>query len=640
MEEQRVKSEPFVLTSSSSKICKQLQIYLLANNAISFILTLCVLACLYQLNLVNNEDLNLIMAYFVLINLASILLYLKFTRKQFNFMRTKLSVKTRLQLVQLIQYLKELPLAFVCYFYFEKIYTSPHNTNCSFYYYFIFFMSFYFSLIGIFNCILIESSLDIEQHKSSSSLTFHFLFRYFNFLCKSIPLILLISSANNSSSFSIKLIILLYVFVSIVLFFTFSYSRSIRSKSIQSNQATRRTHEIMQSFYESFKMLIDFNRLYFESNNEPKKMFKLFKLTTLKLALLFFTQFVLVVCSAYIWFYKVIFIYNSSRTQTSLLSILTKFNNSRIALINLFEFEEKIKFRQLNFIVVVGSALISYLSYFIYFNYYSVGSEAKSPRANLNVNTSDNRCSSTHQIVPNPYMSNYFPERARKSSQNQTRIFNFQPSMVNVVDPIDGFSIDSYHQSSSIQTNSDILAFHYYDQLKSDDYSHFSSIKRSSSDSDLSSHVSSELKNYNTIHSSPYLLSRSINALSFDSSSGVISSELSSTTNSSDYTNLSYLKNCELRSVWMMSGRTPASKQDKSHRLLTENNLSIHDQLVSGSNSNEKIFVWFNLKNQLDNSSKDGNKSNSRQAVTLNLALGNASSTIRTDEISNFSCVI
>lgn len=640
MEEQRIRSEPFVLMSSSSKICKQLQIYLLANNAISFILTLCVLVCLYQLNLVNNEHLNLFMTYFILINVVSILLYFKSARRQFNFMKSKLNSKTRLKFVQLIQYLKELPLAFVCYFYFEKIYSLSHKINCSFYYYFTLFMSFYFSLIGILNCILIESNLNYEQPTSSSSLMFHFLFRYFNFLCKSIPLVLLICSVDNSNLYSIKLVILLYIFISILLFFACNLC-SIRTKSIKTNRATNRTREIMQSFYESFKMFIDFNHIYFESNSEPQTILKLFKLTTLKLVLLFVTQFVLIVSSAYIWFYRAIYIYNSSRSQTTLLSILTKFNNSRIALINLFEFEEKIKFRQLNFIVVIGSAFISYLSYYIYFTYYSVDNLAKTSNENLNDNSANKKCSDPNQMISNRFTSNYILEKARRSSENQTRIFNFQPSMVNVVDPIDGFSIDSFHQSSSIVTNSAVLACHYYDELQRDNYSHFSSIKRSSSDSDLSSHVSSGLKNYTTIHSSPYILSRSINALSFESSSGVISSELSSTTNSSDYTNFSYLKNCELRSFWMSS----VNKQNKSNCLLTQTNLSIHDQLASQSNSNEKIFVWFNLKNQPDHSSKQSNNSNlvsflNVQPVNLDLGLVNASSTVRTDEISNFSYVI
>jgi len=625
MEEQRVKSKTFALISSSSGICKQLQIYLLANNAISFILSLCVLACLYQLNLIDNQFLNLFMIYFMLINVVSIFVYFKSTRKQFNFMKSQLNFKARLQLVQLVQYLKEFPLAFVCYFYFEKIYSLSHKTNCSFYYYFTLSMSFYFSLIGIFNCILIESNFNSERTTCSSSLIFHFLFRYFNFLFKSIPLVLLISSTDNSNVFSIKLIVLLYICISTLLFFAFSL-RSIRTKSLKTNHVTRRTNEITQSFYESFKMVIDFNHTYFESNNEQETILKLFKIATLKLVFLFVTQFVLVVFSAYIWFYKAIFIYNSSRSQTTLLSILTKFNNSRIALINLFEFEEKIKFRQLNFIIVIGSAFISYLSYYIYFTYYSsVNTSAKSSLGNPTIDSANKQCSNGNQIIPNRYTSNYLLEKARKGSENQTQNFNFQPSMVNVVDPIDGFSIDSFHQSSSIVTNS---ICHYYDELQRDDYSHLSSIKRSSSNSDLSSHVSSGLKNYTTIHSSPYILSRSINALSFESSSGVISSELSSTTNSSDYTNLSYLKNCELRSVWM--SRPTAC-------VLTQTNLSVHDKLASRSNSNEKIFVWFNLNHQPDNSGKLGNNSNH---INLNMDLANASSTVRADEISNFSYLI
>lgn len=648
MEEQRIKSEPFVLMSSSSNICKQLQIYLLANNAISFILTLCVLVCLYQLNnLVNNEYLNLFITYFILINVVSILLYFKSMRKRANCIKNKLSNKTRLQLVQAVQYLKELPLAFVCYFYLEKIYSQSHKTNCSFYYYFTLFMSFYFSLIGIFNCILIESNLNREQPTSSNSLMFHFLFRYFNFLSKSIPLVLLISSADSSNLFSIKLIILLYICISILLFFICNL-RSIRTKSKQTNEATSNTNEITQSFYESFKMFIDFNHTFFKSSSESQRILKLFKLATLKLVMLFFTQFVLIVSSAYIWFYRAVYIYNSSRSHTTLLSILTKYNNSRIALINLFEFEEKIKFRQLNFIIVIGSAFISYLSYYIYFTYYSVnnGAEVKCSLENPNNNSVCKKIAHSNQTIPNRNMSNYWLEKARKNNENQTRIFNFQPSMVNVVDPIDGFSIDSFHQSSSIVTNSDVLACHYYDELQRDDYSHFSSIKRSSSESDLSSHVSSAFKNYTTIHSSPYILSRSVNALSFESSSGVISSELSSTTNSSDYTNFSYLKNCELRSVWLSSGRTSVNKQNKPTCLLTQNNLSLHDQLASRSNSNEKIFVWFNLKHQTDHSSKLDNKSklvnffNDQSVVSLNLGLANASSTVRTDEISNFSYVI
>lgn len=566
----------------------KLKIYFLFTNLLTNTAFVLLAKCLHSIQIPNA-----LIAFFSILSLASfilaILIFLNKLSSSFYF--------------QLNEYFKNLPLAYISYFYFTKV--SYQKSTDEFTHYFLLTSSIYFSLVSIFNCVLIEH---FRRELKPINILFQFLFRYFNFISKSMSLILYLSTSsdetsnsNSSSNGKILTNVVSYLTLSYLVYFVW-YLLKLKYSELN----------IVKSLFESFKMLIDFNDKYF-NRNEPRK-FNSINLTSVQVVLYNLVQLLVQLACAYHWYFKAIELYKTAQNKTTLLSLLTEINN-RNALINLYELEEKLKVRQFELVTVIGSVVISMLSYYIYYSYYYEILPVKTMEIK-NINGA----------ISNQYIN---PSFNRKSTLERARLSltveGIEP-IPTMFDKLDGFSIGTFGQSSSIGSISSFVSSQttqIEENGKEASCSSCSSVDTDLNNSDsftkssYSSSASSFEPNFNR-HKSMSLYHKKGMSYSdrymfgYETSSGVMSSASSL---SSIYNDLSYFKNNEPSTLWTIPSKTI------NKTTMTTNNLSLFNKQAVEANKqcfNDKVLVWFNRNNV--NSNVINTKSLSTNIKTLDFS--------------------
>ena len=460
----------------STTLPRAISFYLFLNNLLTAIVVIAVLKCFYELKIVHFRWIATLIFVSLLLKL---LVYIKSFRRHLNLLKSqRIAQSTRDGLLQSISYFYELPLSLFTFFCFTQVYymRSVNSLHLGV----LVVASLYFSFVGILNCVLIENLNRLRSPqpttKTYMGLFFSFLFRFFFFLSRALSFTLLLSTYNDDlsneskfmrsqlpDSFHLAWIYLLIAFLIFNIYWMFV---------VDNGGSKRRRQWTFRCAYESFKMLIDYNHLFFR----PLKNLKLFKINwimTLHMSLRVLVQ----LSFAYFWYFKAILIYNRNQSKTTLLSLLSGLN-TRLSLLNLYELEEKLKLRQLSLVTMIGCILISVLCYFIYYSYYasrhdSIEIKIKSslvinqppkstipPQLLLPVH-GDNETTKTLQSINISQIDNeqiLLPENLmiQASSLNSTEpTFNLNGTSIisAYVDPIDGFSFDTYEQSSSVSSS-------------------------------------------------------------------------------------------------------------------------------------------------------------------------------------------
>ena len=405
----------------------------------------------------------------------------------------------------------------------------------------------YFSLIGLLTCVVLEN-LDKFQTKSASlrHLAFLLLFRYFFFIWKWLSILLLIASLNDDLNWelklSIKLSLYIYLISSLTVYFIWHYFH-ISKKSRLSI-----LNRFIQSIYEAFTLLFDYSHNYLYCSNakllESQVRNGLIKKVSFFLALILVQLYL-----GYLWYYRTVLTYTSNLRKTSLFTLLTKINTGA-ELMNLAELEEKIKLRQMLLVVISGSIFISILCYHIYYSYYY--------EETLELYVKDESTT-----IP----------RSCPTETGQVSI-----SVVDNINEIDGFSFDSYQQSSSISSSSVSPTFK--QKIKCSTCSE-TNLEETLSLSLMQNAAKSTVRHDRLSH----FYSLRPKKTEHDTSSGIISSTSSL---SSVYHNLSYFKNLEDWNTKLRSNITLSVKSEPKN--------------VSNENFEDKIMVWFkkNSDNGLD----------------------------------------
>ncbi|CAF0980507.1 unnamed protein product [Brachionus calyciflorus] len=264
-------------------------------------------------------------------------------------------------------------------------------------------------------------------------------------------------------------------------------------------------------------------------------------LTSIQVLIYFTIQFILVLTSSYFWFFNSFDFYQQNQDKTTLLSLIIEQKN-RIVLLNLIELEEKIKMRQFELVIVIGSFIISVLSYYIYYTYYfPIETEVKKIEV-LN----------------------------RRSLMEQARQFsnNSQLNMPSI-------TIDSFHDTSSISSITESSLTNMTESIVS------SNPEESKLRTNMNKHKSLSL-HFSIPYEEKFIYG-------YETSSGVISSASSL---SSVYKEISYFHRfSEPFTMWSSCNGT----LNKSS--ITVNNLNLHnkqfDEQIEKSNTNNKIMEWF-----------------------------------------------
>lgn len=468
----------------STTLPRSISFYLFLNNLLTSVFVIAVLKVFYELKIVHFRWIATLIFVSLLLKL---LVYLKSFRRHLNLLKSqRIRQSKRDALLQSISYFYELPLSLFTFFCFTQVYYLPTRVD-TLYLTVLVVASLYFSFIGILNCVLIENLNRLRSKQTNYfGLFFSFLFRYFFFVSRAISFILLLSTYNDDlsneskfmryqlpASFHLAWIYLLLSFLLLNLYWTFFISPK--------RQWT------LGIGYESFKMLIDYNHSFFRPNKIKHIKFHETKSSLLKINLnklimiVHMSLRVLVQLSfAYFWYFKAILIYNHNQSKTTLLSLLSGLN-TRLSLLNLYELEEKLKLRQLSLVTIIGCILISILCYFIYYAYYFsrhdlelanveivksnyqrhsklVGSrfddfpampsdETTKTLQSINISQIDNE----QILLP----ENLMIQASSLNSTEPASTFNLNGTSIisAYVDPIDGFSFDTYEQSSSVSSS-------------------------------------------------------------------------------------------------------------------------------------------------------------------------------------------
>lgn len=575
---------------SAAELRDKYQAFFVALNVISMLLFVLFAKCLCDIRFATFQTISIT---FGIAYSASFVLLLNFTES-----------KVLSQLIQLSSYLKELPLAFIAFYHFTQVFHL--KTITSFQYYYLLIVSALFSAIGILNCIIAEKFL-IAMSFSLLRLFFLFKFRWFLFVARVIGLVTFLSSFSGSTDF-VNFIFTLYVLFQFVAYFLYFWF--LCDKSSQRTNKKHVFHRLLKTTFESTKLLIDFNDKYFKSK---RVLFKLsdYSLTVNLVKLFGFSCFQVgsQVFFAYFWYIRAMQVFKADQSKTTLFSLLTKVR-TRINLVNLYELEIKLKHRQLELITIAGCLVIAALSYHIFYTYYNKqGLElvnhvgvAESPEIKKRSLDKDEIASI---------------ERARKSIDDKRLGF--------IEDKIDGFSIDTYQQSSSIATSisSDSFMISKYKSHKSlnhlqakhcstcsshdeDDDSSYTETSQSFSSSlmtPLEADLRRSLFRSQSLSCKGHLVRLKFNSMprsrayEYDSSSGVDSSTTSSRSTVFDYNDLNYLKSCQV---------TPSTYQTE-HCLgpnrveFTVGNLDKHNAQASidDKDLDEKVNVWFSRKQEV-----------------------------------------
>ena len=490
--------------------------------------------------------------------------------------------------IQLSSYLKEFPLALISFYYFAQ-YSHLKSTSL-FNYFFLLATSVTFSLIGVLNCVLAEN---ISRPAQFLSIFFSFIFRHFYFLSRVMGLALLLSAYNNTVL--IYFLFVVYMLILFLIYFIWYWSFC----PIETTGFMRR---LFRTAFEAFKLLVDFNEKYFSS----KRMIRIncihaeFNVNFVKLICFWFVHLVCQAVFAYFWYFQASVMFDVNMKKTTLFSLLTK-SRTRIALVNLYDLESRLRHRQLELISIVGCIVISMLAYHIYYSYYS--------RTDATV------CETTTKSEPKKYA-----QAQRISTIENARVsmdYNYKMTgQVANADTIDGFSIDTFQQSSSIATSispSSLVSQNY--KLNTIMPCSTCSLYDTDFSSDTSTSKSSESRSFSSLMMTPlekdlgkkvlyrtcsFVRSKNVQAtpfrslrnkrLDYETSSGVDSSGSSSSCLSSVYNE--YLKECM---------KTPTNRRcdvfNKRPRSVefTLNNLQVHNSQhnVWDRNFQDKVASWF-----------------------------------------------
>lgn len=510
----------------------------------------------------------------------------------FKCIRNKINIQNCLNKFQIFIYLKELPLAYISFYYLTQVFylNSMPELNS----YILILNIVYFSFSGVFICILIEfkqylSNDEVVGDDSALSLfkklLFSFLFRYFFFISKLISLILFLSTYNDEfqvepNSAQIKKTKQFYK-NALALIFTLVFSFLIYFiwfGAIQLNNAKKSIKDLVNAFCQSFKMLVDFNYVYFETMAKSSLKFKLLKLElslkSLVLVIFMQYQFLIHVICAYFWYFRAIIIFENNHSKTTLLNLFTRIQN-KDHLLGLFELEAKIKFRQFLLVILAGSLLISILCYHIYYTYYynktnyTIESANTSKYCSTRASLMENRLKSTDIQTISSYVD-HFDGFSIKSFQQSSTIFSLQSNSFDNCSTVDSFNLKTL-QCSTCSTLNPYLS-------KENVYS-------SEMDSTLSL-SSDNYENYNVKRKKSTSSNRYM--IDFETSSGIISSEMSSMSSIYD---LSYLRNYEPTVLWNGNNNSSIENSQDSE-WCNENKLELkNSQFLNCSNlNNNPIF--------------------------------------------------
>lgn len=585
---------------SAAELRDKYQAFFVVLNVLSMLLFVPFAKCLCDMRVATFHTISIT---FGIAYTASFVLLLNFSESKLQSLdNSELRRKVLSQLIQLSSYLKELPLAFIAFYYFTHVFYM--KTTTSFQYYYLLIVSALFSAIGILNCIIAERFM-LTISFSLLRLFFLFKFRWFFFVARVIGLATFLASFNGSTDFVI-FIFTIYVLVQFVAYFLCFWFFCDKPSQFTSQRVL---HRLLKATFESTKLLIDFNDKYFKSK---RVLFKLcgFSLTVNLVKLLGFGCFQVgsQVFFAYFWYIRAMLAFKADQSKTTLFSLLTKVR-TRINLVNLYELEIKLKHRQLELITISGCLVIAALSYHIFYTYYNKQNVELAKHVGIVESPGIKKRSLDQDEIASI-------ERARKSIDDKRLGF--------IEDKIDGFSIDTYQQSSSIATSisSDSFMSPKYKSHKSLNHLQAKHCSTCSSYDDDDSSYTETSQSFSSILMTPLEknLKRSLfrsqslsckrqlggmkfnsmprsRAYEYDSSSGVDSSTTGSRSTVFDYNDLNYLKNCQV---------TPSTYQ--TERFLGPNrveftvgNLNKHNSQASIDDKDfgEKVKVWFSRKQEV-----------------------------------------
>ena len=579
------------------------QTYFLLINTLAAVLFTLLSISLYNLTFKHRLALITVVTIIVLLSIISIMSIIIAILQTIRLKPSSLDL-TQQQFFgfqSMIQYIQFLPLAYISFFFFSQ-YNYLKSTK-PFDYTVLIVCTIYFSVFGILNLVLTEIKL-LENYLrfDTKKVLFLFLFRFFFFTSKLISIVLFFSTRSDYSFFSsditenstvttfeshthsikILFIFLFYAISSYTIYFLW-YFRVNKDKQTQ----------FANIFFEPYKMLIDFNDNFFDRQqalNESKlnSRFKndsslekfirnLLNFNSITVIVYFFYNIASQLIFAYYWYFcSIVTLGKIIQSRINIFNIL----NSKTLLLNLNELEEILKFRQLLLVTVLGSILITILAYHIFYQYYFknefVGSSCTDNKINLR----------KHSLLEKAR----YPMKYELNTNDHT---------------IDGFSIDSFHHSSTISTVSSTYekrthescpprasSINQLNLLTTQMYRNDIDSLSLSSDSSKFSSSFSFFSSINLDHNKATKIAGS------DTSSGVNSS---TTSLSSIYKQFNNLSSYEPYSTWEAAN---VNSVRNYKNLVTFTNQKFHNMLsvqskleFKNSNAhsvNEKVSSWFN----------------------------------------------
>jgi hypothetical protein len=354
--------------------------------------------------------------------------------------------------MHLISILKELSLSILLFYIFVNLHYR--KSTGALVYYSLLLSSIWYCTSGLLNCALLEHSsgrLDdgrdssSQKHTAIASLFFLFLFRLFHFAVKWLCLVMSVCTYEQefavtpAFSRSINMHVLLAVYLSLSYAFLFAYDSFILNRTRKIKLTSIRW------IHEPLKMLVDYNHeLIRWPMSIRSSWIKRLPVVFYMLAQLFANGLLV-----YYWYFRALHAYSRYHSRAALLSLLLLGSESastdggelssilapapvpRLALLNLYELDEKIKLRQFLLVTVIGSTLIYLLCHHIYYAYYC--EDAPYFMADLQSEHSTKK-----------------PHQPPLLSSSQQPFYWQEPSN------FDGFSIDTFGQSSSIASSSSL----------------------------------------------------------------------------------------------------------------------------------------------------------------------------------------
>lgn len=273
-----------------------------------------------------------------------------------NLTKLSLPANNLKDILLLMTYFKELTLSAISFFYFTQVACNDTTPPLQFYCFLT--LPLAFCLSGIFNCVLVDKFLFVKELEFLEFL-FLFTFRLSYFVARVLGVIIFLSSISDSVP-NIAMYLIIPIGILAMFFCNLIWYRLIENHS-----------SIKQTVFESIKHLIDFNGNFF-TNNKVLISVRAFKIKmNFVIAVIFgIVQIIIQVMLAFVWYFKAYEFYSSHSSKTTLFSLLSK-TPSHISLLSLYQLRMKLKQRELELVIILGSMCISILSSFIYYNYYN-----------------------------------------------------------------------------------------------------------------------------------------------------------------------------------------------------------------------------------------------------------------------------